>query len=147
MMERSVMFAWLLIAAVAGVLLFWAFDRSPPFELKDYTVFNGRRGETLLVSATVHRAVDRSCSVTFSRYLFDAKGVRTDLSGIQYMTASALEQMNRVNPDRLLLNVKVPDSVQPGPAKLVTSLEYVCNPIQRLWPIDVLLEMNLVVLP
>ncbi len=146
-LERSIAVAWVLIALSAAVVIYWAFDRSPPFVMLDYTAFNGRRGETVLVAANVDRNLERNCSVTFSRYLFDAKGVRSDLSGIQYMTASALAQMERDNPSKLLLSVKLPDNVQPGPAKLVTSLEYVCNPIQRIWPLDVLMEMNLVVLP
>lgn len=145
-LHRSIIFAWLIIAGVAMVLATWAIDRSPPFKLLSYSVFNGRPGDSVLMIATVKRDLNKACSVTFSRYLFDHKGVRTDLSGIQYMTASALSQMDKANPNKLLLAIKLPVDIAPGPAKLVTSLEYVCNPIQRIWPLDVLLEMDMEIL-
>ena len=115
--------------------------------MTEYTVFNASRGETAYVNATVKRDVGRDCTVNFVRYLIDANKARHDIGGTQYMTAAALQQMERDMPDSLRLAVRIPADVPVGPATLVTALEYRCNPLHALWPMDVLLEMKLKVLP
>lgn len=146
-MERYILVSWLIIVAAALVAGYWALDRTPPFVLGQYTVFNGRAGETAFVAANVERKTARACTVNFSRYLIDAQRIRHDLGGMQYMSAAALQQMERDMPDALRLAVKIPPDMPTGPANLVTALEYRCNPVHALWPMDVLLEMKLEVLP
>ena len=146
-LERYILFSWAIIGACALVALYWALDRTPPFVMTNYTVFNASRGETAYVNATVERDVGRDCTVNFVRYLIDANKARHDIGGTQYMTAAALRQMERDMPDSLRLAVRIPADVPIGPATLVTALEYRCNPAHALWPMDVLLEMRLEVLP
>ena len=146
-LERYILFSWAIIGACALVALYWALDRTPPFVMTNYTVFNSSRGETAYVNATVERDVGRDCTVNFVRYLIDANKARHDIGGTQYMTAAALRQMERDMPDSLRLAVRIHADVPAGPATLVTALEYRCNPLHALWPMDVLLEMQLEVLP
>lgn len=146
-LERYIIFSWVIIGACALVALYWALDRTPPFVMTDYTVLNATRGETVYVTATVERDVGRDCTVNFVRYLIDANKARHDIGGTQYMTAAALQQMERDMPDSLRLAVHIPADAPVGPATLVTALEYRCNPLHALWPMDVLLEMKLKVLP
>ena len=146
-LERYIILSWVIIGACALVALYWALDRTPPFVMTGYTVLNATRGETAYVTATVERDVGRDCTVNFVRYLMDANKARHDIGGTQYMTAAALRQMERDMPDSLRLAVRIPADAPVGPATLVTALEYRCNPMHSLWPMDVLLEMRLVVLP
>ena len=146
-LERYILFSWAIIGACALVALYWALDRTPPFVLLDYTVLNATRGETAYINATVERDTGRDCTVNFVHYLIDTNKTKHNIGGTQYMTASALRQMERDMPDSLRLAVRIPADVPVGPATLVTALEYRCNPMHALWPIDVLLEMQLKVLP
>ena len=146
-LERYIVFSWAIIGACALVALYWALDRSPPFVLLDYTVLNATRGETAYVNATVERDTGRDCTVNFVRYLVDANKARHDIGGTMYMTAAALQQMERDMPNSLRLAVHIPADVPVGPATLVTALEYRCNPMHALWPIDVLMLIELKVLP
>ena len=146
-LERYILFSWAIIGACALVALYWALVRSPPFVMHEYTVLNATRGETAYVNATVERDVGRGCTVNFVRYLIDANKARHDIGGTQYMTAAALAQLERDMPDSLRLAVRIPADVPVGPATLVTALEYRCNPMHSLWPIDVLMLIDLKVLP
>ena len=146
-LERYIVCSLAIIGACALVALYWALDRTPPFVLLDYTVLNATRGETAYINATVERDTGRDCTVNFVHYLIDANKTKHNIGGTQYMTAAALRQMERDMPDSLRLAVRIPADVPVGPATLVTALEYRCNPMHALWPIDVLLEMQLKVLP
>ena len=146
-LERYIIFSWAIIGACALVALYWALDRTPPFVMTNYTVFNASRGETAYVNATVKRDTGRDCTVDFVRYLVDANKARHDIGGTQYMTAAALQQMERDMPNSLRLAVRIPADAPVGPATLVTALEYRCNPMHVFWPIDVLMLIELKVLP
>ena len=69
---------WVPRLTLLGVLvcvLIWigamALDRAPPFKPLSYWTNQPKPGGTLVVRAKVQRDLDRECSVTFSRYLFD----------------------------------------------------------------------------
>lgn len=145
-LERYIILSWAIIGVCALVALYWALDRTPPFAMTDYTVTNSTRGETAYINAHVKRDLSRDCPVRFSRYLYSG-GVRHEISGVQYMSAAAIADMDKQMPDALRLAVRIPADVPVGSATLVTALEYTCNPIHTIYPIEVLLEMRLVVLP
>lgn len=146
-LERYIIVSWMILAGAATIATYWAMDRTPPFVMSSYTVFNAQAGQTAFVNAVVERSVGRDCTVNFTRYLMDSQRIRHDIGGTQYMTAAALQQMERDMPDALRLAVKLPADIPLGPAKLITALEYRCNPVHAVWPMDVLLEMTLEVLP
>ena len=146
-LERYILISWAILGFCGLVLIYWAAERKPPFEMVDYKVHNAVRGETAYVNAKVTRDLNRDCTVTFVRYLIDRDKVRHDIGGTQYMTSAALHQMERDMPNSLNLALRLPEDLPVGPAKLVTALEYRCNPMHHLMPMDVLLEMQLDVMP
>lgn len=142
LLERLMWF-WMLILVVSlGQLVWWAMDRSPPFRLVSHQVNSPHAGGVLSVRAKVQRDLDRECSVTFSRYLFDKVGARHEASGPQMMTPKALRNMDALAPGELNLQAPIPINFPPGPASMTTVLEYRCNPLQDVSsPIPV--EMNI----
>ena len=137
--------------ALVGALVWigaMALDREPPFTLLSYWTNQPRAGGTLVVRAKVQRDLDRECSVTFSRYLFDKVGARHEASGPQMMTPKALRNMDALAPGELNLQVPIPINFPAGPAVLTTVLEYRCNALQDvLRPIGLELNMAFEVLP
>lgn len=130
-LERLNILSLIIVLACALQVLWWVFDTSPPFELVSYTATAAQPGGVTRIEAVVKRDLARDCSVTFSRHMFDATGVRFDLSGQQMMSASALKTLNEISPDKLRLNIAVPAIAAPGRALVTTVLEYRCNPWQE----------------
>lgn len=145
----AVVLAGLLLFAVAlGQVLMWGLDRRAPFELDSYTANPARPGDAAIIRASVRRDLSRRCSVTYSRMFFDASGARFDVTmGAQLMNAQALDDLNRRSPDALVLSVTVPPLAAPGMGQLVSVLDYVCNPMHQLYPVAVLMTMDVEVLP
>lgn len=137
---ESIVYKWLrywrwLPRAGLTVVLLWvlgmAVDRSPPFKLLSAWASQPKPGGVLVVRAKVWRDLDRECSVSFSRYLFDKVGARHEASGPQMMTPKALRNMDALAPGELNLQVPIPINFPAGPAALTTVLEYRCNALQR----------------
>lgn len=137
-------------AAFLGVTLqlsLWWLDNKPPFLLIAYTVSPTERGDLAILRVNVKRDLSRDCSVTYSRMFYDAEGTRTELTpDVQLMTAEAINDLDARTPDKLVITVRVPKEAAKGLGAVVTPLEYVCNPLHQLYPIHLLLRMNLEVL-
>lgn len=124
-------------------LMLWASDRHPPFTMTAYTAPPVKAGQSVIVKAKVIRELDRDCSVTYSRMLFDSSGSRFDITpGAQLMTAEALEDLNRRSPNSLVFSVVIPPQATPGVGALITVMNYVCNPIHKLYPVSVLMTVD-----
>lgn len=137
----------LLLFLVIGQLVLWGLDRRAPFEMIGYTANPTLPGDTVIVRAKVGRDLGRRCSVSYSRMFFDSAGSRFDLTtGAQMMNADALDDLNRRTPDALVISVIVPPKAAPGRGAMVTVLDYVCNPVHQLYPVPVLLTMDVEVL-
>lgn len=145
-LERYIFVSWMILAGTGIIALYWALDRSPPFVLGTYTVFNAPPGETMFLNANVERASERDCAVRFSRYLVDSNKVRHEIVPAGFMLSTALKDLERESPNQLRIALRVPVAAAPGPGALVTNLEYQCNPLHSVWPIDVLLRMDIEVL-
>lgn len=146
-LERYLMVSWAVIAVCAAVAIYWTLDRTPPFELRGYTIPPTPLGETAHVTASVRRDMTRGCSVSVTRYFVDSQKVKHAVGATTYMTPGALGQMQRDTPDQYRGAFKVPDDAALGEGTLVTALEYRCNPVHAMWPIDYLMEMQMEVLP
>ncbi len=101
----------------------------------------------MVIEAKVKRDPSRNCSASWTRYIIDSTHTRIELMGTQYTTAAAITAMENASPGRLRIAVELPESVTPGPARLMATTEYVCNPLQRLHPIDLLTVMDIMILP
>lgn len=122
-------------------------DTKPPFRLLDYTATPTHPGGYSQINANVRRELDRGCSVKFNRYLFDSRGFRFDLGTEQEMSGPAISRLAAITPDALRIAVPFPKGIATGPARFMTDLRYVCNPIHRWRPITVQMEMIVEVLP
>ena len=141
-------FMWVCnITLVAGLMsvTWFAADRVPPFAMLSVEPAIGWPGDYLTIQASVKRDATRDCSAEFSRFIFDANGSRYDL-GTSTASADMIKAMEAKRPGKLLVTVKLPESIHPGPAKLTTVLEYRCNKVHRIWPIEVTLQMPFTVL-
>jgi hypothetical protein len=148
LLERM-MWLWLLILAISiGQVIWWALDRSPPFRVDGYTIAPVRQGGTVRIDAHVTRDVARGCSVTLSNSLYDATGARHVIEPSIKFSPGDLAALERKTPGRMSRNLPLPDGVAVGPASLVSSMAYECNPLQEmLRPIYVQAEFGFEVLP
>lgn len=134
-----------LIAGLMAIAWFAA-DRAPPFALVAVDPAIGSPGAYLTIHATVKRDPTRECSAEFSRFIFDAAGARYDL-GANIASAEMIRAIELKHPGRMLVTIKLPENIQAGLARMTTVLEYRCNKIHRLWPIEVTTNMPFTVLP
>lgn len=137
----------LAVIFLASLTAYWAADRTPPLVLKSYTTATGTPGQSVVIDATVKRDLSRSCSSVFNRTFFDAAGARTELTeGSMLMNARALEEVNRISPDHLRFNIKIPVTAVAGEGSVMTVLDYECNPTHIIKPISMVLTMKVLVL-
>lgn len=125
-----------LIVAGALSLLWLASDRAAPFVVTGIHQSTGEPGAWITITADVKRDLSRKCEATFSRYIYDVNQTRYDI-GTSIASAEMIERMDRLNPDRLAVSLELPRDIAVGPADLVTTIEYRCNKVHRLWPIVV----------
>lgn len=134
-MARWIIAPSLALASFAGVAVLWALDREPPFTVLDVIPATAQAGTTVNLQIAVLRDVRRTCDATFTRSVYDGAGYRFDLEGLQQANAAAIRRVEKDTPGVLRLAVPVPSAARSGVGALVTSLEYTCNPLHRLWPI------------
>jgi hypothetical protein len=136
---------WTLMAALLIVLV-QAADRRPPFELLGTEPAAGRPGEFVTIYARVRREIPRECSVSVHRSLHDAAGKRWDFPEARF-TALGIAQSESRTPGRMAPTFLIPSSASPGPAEVVTSLQYRCNKTHAIWPIELTHTLPLTILP
>jgi hypothetical protein len=150
-MEKHIRLGWIL--AVFGglaVIAWWALDRDPPFrELRYYQPAPVHAGEDVSIELDVDRDVERSCSVSVSRFFMDSAGYRTDYSPPQFLNAEGIKKREAVDQGKLKLKFRIPDSMPEGRATLNTESLYSCagNPLHAIWPIRVSSSWAFDVLP
>lgn len=143
--QRFIWVANLTIVAGLLAITWFASDRSPPFTLLSVEPAIAWPGDYLTIHASVKRDTTRECSSEFSRFIFDSAGGRYDI-GTSTASVEMIRAMELKTPGLLAVTVKLPDNIRPGVSKLTTVLEYRCNKVHRLWPIEVTLQMPFTVL-
>jgi hypothetical protein len=144
--ERFLWAAKAMIFVSLGLLVLYAADREPPFEVLSVEPAEARPGDQITIYASVRRDVSRGCSAEFSRYVFDARGMRHDM-GTSIASAQMIADMQRRTPGQLIVTFQVPANASPGQARLDSVLHYRCNKVHSLWPIDVTTSLPFMVLP
>lgn len=144
-MADNVWLGWLLCLPLLVFPVVWAFDRSPPFEVLSREPSSAKPGGHLMLVAEVRRDVKRGCSAFFTRHLYTPAGYRYDLEGLQFASASQIEDIEDRQPGRLALIIELPASITAGTAHLVTNLQYRCNPLHMLWPINITTDISFTV--
>jgi hypothetical protein len=130
------MLAIFLVAAIK-----WSGEDTAPFALLNYEAPAFVVGQNLVVKADVRRDVSRSCSFRSTKTLYDGHGVKLVEYPELRLSASTLHSRTLMFKDKLSLSVPTPEGMSPGPVVLKVLLEYECNPLHRVWPIQVRLEI------
>lgn len=107
----------------------WAFDRDPPFTVVSYQTAPAKPGGVLVLDAVVNRDLHRECYVDLSNSIIDAIGVRWDWGTTQTVTPQGIRELDSKTPGRLIRKIQLPLGMSPGPASLLSSMTYRCNPL------------------
>ena len=130
------------------VFCMWSVDRKAPFELVSYSDISVVPGDSLVAHEVVRRDVSRNCSATFARYTMNSRKEKGNESPVTYMNARAIENMSlTMGVDKLDLTYPISDDMPLGQASLVTVLDYRCNPLHYIWPIQVVTVVPFNVIP
>lgn len=136
---------WTLLIAL-GLVIFQAADRKPPFAILSVEPAIAKAGETVTITAEVWRDQGRNCSVQMSRSVFDARGHRSDYPVARF-SDQVIDDIERRTPGMLKVSFVVPANAVPGTAELISVLDYRCNRVHALWPIEVTTRMPFEVVP
>lgn len=133
--------AFLFIGVVSGLIIYWAQDTKPPFKMKDFTVDSAAPvGGFVKITMFVDRDISRNCDVVVSRFVQDAKGYRS-YSASQSLSAADVVRLELTSPGVARVIVPIPLAAAPGLGTVGTTLQYTCNPVQRLFPIYLALSI------
>lgn len=141
--------AWLpsvVLLCAMLIVIAQAADRKEPFQILSVEPAAARPGEMVTIRARVWRDGERNCSAVMSRSVFDAQSVRWDYPLTRFSDAM-IDAMDAATPGELRVSVMVPPGAAVGTANLVSVLEYRCNRVHALWPIEVTTTMPFDVLP
>ena len=112
-----------------------------------------RAGRWEELTFPVYRDLSRRCSMTAIRTLMDKDGTRFQPT-IVSETPEGIERLAKLSPGYLKYLVPIPPlkrdddaGIDPGPAWIVVNREYVCNPVQRYFPLRSTSIIPLEVLP
>jgi hypothetical protein len=122
-------FAILAAALLGGGSGVWLVDRDPPTVIysAEPVISIVPAGGELRIDYVVRRL--RSCAVSVDRFIIDKFNTRYELADLNVNAGLPLGE------DRFVQPVQVPLGVEPGPAIYRTTSTYICNPMQKLWPI------------
>ena len=143
------MWFWIVLLIVSvGQVVWWAMDRSPPFRVDAVRVTNAQQGGLVHIDAEVFRDIRRECGVTVSTHLYDVTGARFTIDATSIISSAGISALERKTPGKLLRTIQLPAGVAVGPASMVSSMAYTCNPLQEMMrPIHVQTEFQFEVLP
>ena len=130
---------------VASVVM--ASNTKPPLIVHGYTAAPVHPGELITVYADVERDLERRCSARYSRKIIDSVGSVYSVEPSTDLSYHAIKVLDELNPNKLTINVLTPTSIQPGWATIITPVSYSCNPVQKLFPINIVLKMRVQVIP
>lgn len=146
MADRFLWVAQFIIVSSIAIVGYYTLDREPPFAVLSVEPASAKPGEWITIKAAVRRDVRRNCSAEFSRYIFDSSNTRFDV-GTQVASAELVKAINERSPNELKVSFIVPQTASPGSAWMETVLQYHCNKVHRIWPIEVTTRMPFEVLP
>ena len=135
-----------ILVAAACLVIYYAADREPPFAVLSVEPASAYPGGAVVFRAKVARQVDRNCSASVVSFAFDSAGTRHEVyRGVD--PAAMIQRADKLSPGELKVSLRLPDTIEPGPASLLTIREYECNKTHRLVPIEVTTNWPFTVLP
>lgn len=145
-LQKLILIPYLVLAMLAGLIIFWALNRVDPLEIvAQLGTPSGRPGDVIRFEAVVKRDFTPRCSIVVQRYVVGSDGYRYFFQPFS-VSPAALDYLTHGSATELKTTLEIPRAMPPGKAKLVTGLSYRCNPLDRLWPIEVTTELEFYVL-
>lgn len=139
---------WLITLPMLWVLYGWATDRTPPLMVANAVATPARAGEETLVTGSAIRDLGRGCSAQRSRAFLDSRGVRHDYGTAAIVSNAALREEARIMGDsEVRSSVVLPEAAAPGVGMMILSIDYRCNPLHYIVPINYTLMVPVEVLP
>lgn len=146
-LRRWVIVPWLVLAFLFATIAYWVADRPEPIlVVKQATIPKVRAGEAVYLKAEVIRDITSDCALTAVRTVVSDTGFRFPIDSYFY-SFGLLRIIYADNPGVLRVSITVPPETPVGKARLITSLEYHCNPLDKLWPIIATTELHFEVVP
>lgn len=131
-------FEWFLCFSMWSALAlaaYWWNDDKPPAQAYAWDAPPVRASETLRMTLYVQRDESRTCTVYFSRWLFDSQGFRYDLEGEQMATSVQIQKFFSASPELSNMAIPVPHTFAAGQGRLIIHTRWICNPMQIIHPI------------
>lgn len=134
-LHRLSFIPWIVLCLLAVLCAYWAYDRVEPLRvLRQDVIPKVHAGDVVLLEARVKRDLDPVCAVNVHRAFISKGGFRFPGGEYSY-SQDALQAIALRSPDMLRVAIQVPYGMPLGPATVHTTLQYHCNPLDRLWPI------------
>jgi hypothetical protein len=146
-LARSLIIAQGTILLMLGIFVWQISDRAPPFEIMPHAPIQVRAGEWAELRVPVKRDLSRHCDATLDRYIFDANNKRFDIGSNLAFSDAMIRRLESQTPGELLMVLQMPPAISPGPARLVSALDYRCNKAHQLWPISIQHDIHLDIVP
>lgn len=108
-----------------ALLLAWHFDGDPR-EIAVRTVLTPIVEQGGVISVKVVATMDQRCLVTIERAVIDSE--RT------LRLAEPVESVREPGTSELIVRAIVPSASKPGPADYRVTMNWQCNPLQKIWP-------------
>ena len=112
-------------AALCGLFILWATDRSLPAEQGPLTISAVTDRYVVIRQSLVRH---RSCGVQISASFLIA-------GRIEYQDVRDYQSNGMPGPDEWVYNVRIPPTLPSGPATLRIQKIWACSPFQNIWPI------------
>jgi hypothetical protein len=134
MLRRYVWVPLVALAVMLSLNVWWLVNRTDPLVVLDPgPIPAGRPGETVRFDAKVVRDFTPPCAIFSQRIVVSSGGYRFNIDHTE-IDGMTIYELTKDAPDRLRTTLTIPQGILPGRARLITSLEYHCNPIDVLFP-------------
>ena len=136
------------------LVVYYAMDREPPFEMLSVEPAEARAGDWVSISMKVKRDPSRECDAQISRFMIDSTGAEIHIGNIS-RSAESFRLLELQSPGEWRTRLRVPSFMPPGKSLFRADNQYVCNKTQKLligkfawlWPIRSTTEVPFTVLP
>ena len=119
------------MAFFSGALGLWVIDREPPVTDVQSIVLNNNvtAGQIVRIRVTAYRI--RQCKAIIERFIDAADNTRFLFPDVDYANPGPTGRIETI------IELTMPQRIQPGLAVLRTNAIWECNPSHKIWPIVV----------
>ena len=119
------------IVCFVGLVIFYAMDREPPFEMLSVEPASAKAGEMVTIKMKVRRDISRNCDGDIDRWMIDSGGAELHIGRVS-RSAEAFKQLEQQTPGSWETKLLVPHVMRPGQGFFKADNRYYCNKTQKL---------------